>query len=133
MILQNVVSVTADDDTGTLFSQLQDNITLDIPEEISSGQTVHDTGNALRGEGIGEQAAAGRVLTMFFHILRGEAGFQSNLVNQFFVIEGNTKFLCDHMTKRAATAAKFAADGDDCLFHVSYLLIVKSGDFINPL
>ena len=57
------------------------------------------------------------MLTVFFHKLGGKSGFQGNLFHQFLVVEGDTQFLGDPAAYTAATAAEFAADGDDLLFH----------------
>ena len=122
-VLQNVIGIPAHDDAGTLLCQLQNDAALDIPQEISSGQAVHDAGNALRCEGIGEQAAAGRMLTMFFNELGCEAGFHSNLIHQFLVIEGNTQSFSNHTANGTATGTKLTADGNDFLFHKMCLLL----------
>ena len=129
MILQDIVCIPANDDTGSLFSQLQNDIALYIPQKIGGGQTIHDTGNALWCKGIGEQTASGRMLTVLFHIFGSETGFQSNLINQFLVIEGDSKLIGNHVTDGTAATAKFATDGNNRLFHVGYLLISLTGNY----
>ena len=116
-VLQNVVSIPAYDDTGPLIRQLEDHIALNVPKEVSSGQSVHNAGNTLRCKGIGEEAAGRRVLTVLFNKLGSKTGLHSNLLNQFLIIEGDTQFLCDLTANASAAAAKFTADSDDFLFH----------------
>ena len=118
-VLENVVCITANDDTGALLRQLEDDAALNVPKEISSGQAVHHTGNTLGSECIGEQTAAGRMLAMLFHELGSEAGLQCDLVNQLLVIEGDTQPFCNHTANAAATGTEFTADSDDFLFHKS--------------
>ena len=124
-ILQDVVGIPADNNTGPLLCQLQDDAALNVPQEIGSGQTVHNAGNTLRCKGIGEQAAAGRMLTMLFHKLRSEAGFHSDLINQFLVIEGDTQSFCYHTSDGTTTRTQLAADGNDFLFHKMCLLLIE--------
>ena len=81
-VLQNIVRVSADNDTGTLIGQLQDHTALNIPQKIRGGKSVHDAGYTLRGKGIGEQASAGRMLAMLFYKFGCKTGFQSDLFNQ---------------------------------------------------
>ena len=57
------------------------------------------------------------MLTVLFHELGGEAGFQSHLIHKLFVIEGDTKLFRNHTAHTAAAAAKLTADGNDFLFH----------------
>ena len=54
---------------------------------------------------------------MLFHKFGSETGFQSDLVNQLLVIEGNTQFFRNHPSDGASAAAEFTADGNDFLFH----------------
>ena len=116
-VLQNVVGIPAYDDTGTLIRQLEDYIALDIPKEVSSGQAVHYAGYTLRCKGIGEKAAARGVFPVLFNKFGRKTGFQSNLVYQFLVIEGDTKLFCNHASNGTSAGTKFTADGNDFLFH----------------
>jgi len=118
-VLQDVVSITANNDAGTLLGQLQYDAALDIPQEVGSGQTIHHTGDTLRGKGVGKQAAAGGVLAVLFHELGSKAGFQCDLIDQFLIVERNAQTFCNHTANTAAAGAKFTADGDDFLFHIS--------------
>ena len=122
-VLQDVVGVPANNDTGTLIGQLQDDTALDVPQEVGGGQAIHDAGDALGGKGIGEQTLGGGVLAVLFDELGGEAGFQGDLIHQFLVVEGDTQFLSDLSTNGTATAAEFTADGNDFLFHKMCLLL----------
>ena len=116
-VFQDVVGVPAHDDAGAFLRQLQDHAALDIPQKIGGGQAVHDAGHALRGEGVGEQAAAGGVLPVFLHELGGKAGFQGDLIHQLLVVEGDTQLFRHHMAHGASAGTEFPADGDDFLFH----------------
>ena len=116
-ILQNVVRVPADDDASAFLRQLKNHAALDIPQEIGCGQAVHHAGNALGGESVGKQTAAGGMLAVLFHKLGGEAGFQGNLIDQLLVIEGNAQPLGDLVADGASAGTKFTANGDDFLFH----------------
>ena len=116
-VFENVVRIPADDDAGTLISQLQDDAALNVPQEVGGGQAVHDAGNTLGGKGIGEQALAGGVLAVLFDELGGEAGFQGNLIHQFLVVEGNTQLFSHLAANGASAGTKLTADGDDLLFH----------------
>ena len=118
-IFQNVVRISSNNDTGTLISDLQDYTALNVPQEVSSGKTVHNAGNALGRKGIGEQTAGGRMLAVLFHEFGCEAGFQSDLVNQFFVIEGDAQLFGDHAADGTSAGTKLTADGDDFLFHTN--------------
>lgn len=118
-VFQNVVSIPTNDDTGTLFSQLQDDTALNVPQEVCGGKAVHNSGNALGSKGIGEQAAAGRMLAVLFHELGGKAGFQGNLFHQFLVIEGDAQSFCHHTANSTAAGTEFTADSNNFLFHNS--------------
>ena len=80
-ILQNVVRVPADDDASAFLRQLKNHAALDIPQEIGCGQAVHHAGNALGGESVGKQTAAGGMLAVLFHKFGGEAGLQGDLID----------------------------------------------------
>ena len=116
-ILQNVVSITAHNDTGTLLCNLQDDTALDIPQEVSGGQTVHNAGNTLGSKCVREQAAAGGMLSVLFHKLGSKTGFQRDLIYQFLVIEGNAQSLCNHTANSTSAGTELTADGNDFLFH----------------
>jgi len=116
-ILQNIVRVPSDNNAGALLSQLKDNIALNIPEEIRGRKAIHNTGDTLGGKSIGEEAASRGMLTMLLNKLRGKTGFNSNLIHELLVVEGDSQFLCDHFTDGTAAAAKFTADRDNLLFH----------------
>ena len=116
-ILQNVVRVPADDDASAFLRQLKNHAALDIPQEIGCGQAVHHAGNALGGESVGKQTAAGGMLAVLFHKFGGEAGLQGDLIDQLLVIEGNAQTLSDLVADGASAGTKFTADGDDFLFH----------------
>ena len=116
-VLQDIVRIAADNDTRAFLSQLQDHVALDVPQKIGGGQSVHHTGNTLRGKGVGEQTFTGRMFAMFFHKLRRKAGFHCDLIHKLLIIEGNTKFLGHLTSYGAATGTKLTADGNDFLFH----------------
>ena len=61
---------------------------------------------------------------MLFNELGSKTGFQCNLIDQFFIIEGDTQLFSQLSADGTATAAKFAADGNNLLFHLCALLIV---------
>ena len=90
-VLQYVVSVTANDDTGTLLSQLQDHVALDVPQEVGCGKAVHDTGDALGGKSISQSAGCRSVLTVLFDKFGSETGLQSHLLHQLkLIVKMNT-------------------------------------------
>ena len=123
-ILQNVISVSAYNDTGAFICQLQNHTALNAPQEIGGRQTVHNTGNTLGSKHIGKKALAGGMLTVFFDKLGSETGFQCNLVNQFFIIEGDTQLFSQLSADGTAAAAEFTAYGNNLLFHGNALLEV---------
>ena len=88
-ILQNVVCVSANDDTRTLFCQLQDHAALYIPQKIRCGKTVHHAGYALVGKGIRENAGTGGMLTVLFNVVGCKTGFQSDMFYKLLVIKGD--------------------------------------------
>ena len=116
-VLQDVVGVTANDDAGALVRQLEDDAALDIPQEIIGAQAIHDAGDALGGEGVGEEALAGGMFAVLLHVIGGEAGLDGDLFDQLLVVEGDAQLLGHQTANGAAAAAEFTADGDDLLFH----------------
>ena len=116
-VLQDVVGVAAHDDTGAFVGDLEDHAALDIPQKIIGGKAVHDTGDALGGEGIGKEAAAGGMLAVFLHKIGGEAGFDGDLLDQLLIIEGDAQLFGNQTADGTSAAAEFTADGDDLLFH----------------
>ena len=138
-VLQNVVRVPAHDDAGALVGQLQNHVTLGIPQIVRRGQAVHNAGDPLGGKGIGKHAAAGGVLGMLFYELRREAGFLGNIFNEFTVIERNTQLISHHMSDGPSAGTEFTADRNDFLFHniaskvlFDIHIIVKLTGNVNP-
>ena len=116
-ILQDVVGIAAYDDAGALFRQVENHIALGVPQVICRGKAVHNARHALGGKGIGEHAAAGRMLGMLRYKLGRKTGLFGNIFNEFTVIERNPQLIRHHMSDGPSAGTELTADRNDFLFH----------------
>ena len=111
LVPQNIVGTAANNDAGTLFRQLRDDLVLMLPENVLVGGAEHPVG---KGRG---QEAAGSVLARLLHIVRREAGLLRHFLNDLRVIAGDAQLFRYLFADGASAAAKLAADGDNSVFH----------------
>ena len=84
---------------------------LQLPEQILVGGA-----EAAVGEGRGEEAA-GSVFSGLLDVVFVKAAFGSQFLDQFGIVALDAQMLGHQLADGSAAAAKFAADGNDALFH----------------
>ena len=110
-VLQDKIGAASHDDAGLLFRQFPDDPVLQLPEQVLVGGA-----EAAVGEGRGEEAA-GSVLSGILDVAFVKAAFGGQFPDQLGVVALDAQMFCHQLADGSAAAAKFAADGDDALFH----------------
>ena len=117
-VLEDEVRTAADDDAGTLFRQVADDVGLADVELVGNGHRVDQTHRVGRDRDIEQEAAGdGGVFTDFLDELVREAAFLCYLIDQLLVIVGNSELLGDFFANGSAAAAELPADGDHFVCH----------------
>ena len=118
-VLQNEVGTAAHNHARTLVCKVADDIRLADIELIGDGHCV-DQAHRMGRDGDVEQKAArhcGVFADLFDEFVR-EAALLRDRIDQFLIIVGNSKSLCNGLADGAAAAAKLTADGDNFVGHM---------------
>lgn len=117
LVAEDVIRTPPHDHTRPFFRQIGDDLILDRPQVIG----IVRLRRAVRKRGGNETAR--RVFSRVLDIILVKTALLRDLLHQLAVISGDSQLFRCFFANRPSAASKLAADGDDSVFHATFLLL----------